>query len=257
MQPLVSIITPMFNSASTINDTIRSVLSQTYENWEMIVVDDCSTDGSPDLVEKCSLQDDRVKILRLDSNSGAAVARNAALDVAHGRFIAFLDSDDKWYASKLEKQVSFMMENEYGFVFSSYNVINHLGRVTSVRHAPMSASYSKLLGKNVIGCLTVILDTEIVGKPKMPNIRRRQDLALWLKIIKQHGPAYGIQDVLAEYSIGSGSLSSNKAVAAKYQWILYRDIECLSLVRSGYYFSIYFIKNFSSLLYHKLTRGFF
>lgn len=210
-QPLVSIITPSYNSEKYIRETVKSVQEQTYTNWEMIIVDDCSKDNSRAVLEELANEEERVKIHFFQENSGAAVARNAAIRLAKGKYIAFLDSDDKWKPNKLQTQLEFMQKNNYAFTFSGYDLMNENGELLgkSVK-IPESIDYHGLLKNTIIGCLTVILDKEKVGDFQMPNIRARQDLALWLLIMKRGFKAYGLQQSLAIYRSVPGSVSSNK-----------------------------------------------
>lgn len=239
---LVSIITPSYNSAKYIGKTIDSVISQTYKNWELIIIDDCSTDSSVEIIKDYENKDNRIKLIQLKENSGAAVARNTGIQLARGRFIAFLDSDDSWLPEKLKKQLDFMLINNYYFTYTSYFKINENNEILGTMYIPSKVNYSQLLKTCVIGCLTVIYDAEKIGKQEFPLIRKRQDFALWLKILKKVDYAYGLQENLANYTIRSDSISANKLNAAKYNWFLYRNIEKLSLFVSFYYFLHYVIK---------------
>ncbi|KRJ22110.1 glycosyl transferase [Acinetobacter baumannii] len=239
---LVSIITPSYNSAKYIGKTIDSVISQTYKKWELIIIDDCSTDSSVEIIKDYENKDNRIKLIQLKENSGAAVARNTGIQLARGRFIAFLDSDDSWLPEKLEKQLKFMLINNYYFTYTSYFKINENNEILGTMYIPSKVNYSQLLKTCVIGCLTVIYDAEKIGKQEFPPIRKRQDFALWLKILKKVDYAYGLQENLANYTIRSDSISANKLNAAKYNWFLYRNIEKLSLFVSFYYFLHYVIK---------------
>lgn len=237
---LVSIITPTYNSEKYIKETISSVLSQTYQNWEMIIVDDCSTDNTVRIIEEEMEKNSRIRFIQLQENQGAAVARNTAINYANGRYIAFLDSDDLWEMNKLEVQVSFMNMNNIPFSYTSYKIINENGEETGkVVNVPEKIDYNQLLKNTIIGCLTVMLDINKFGRVQMPNMRTRQDTALWLLILKQGYIAYGIQQPLAKYRKKSGSISSNKLKMAKQNWKLYREIENLSLVKSIWCFLNY------------------
>jgi glycosyltransferase involved in cell wall biosynthesis len=236
----VSIITPLYNSEEFISETIESVLSQSYNNWEMIIVDDCSTDNGVNIVKKYQKECEKIKLIRLDNNSGAAVARNVAIKKAKGRFIAFLDSDDYWHPEKLKKQISFMSNNNYAFTFSYYQNVDINNKKGKIITAPEIVTYNTLLDSGVIGCLTAIYDIKKLGKIYMPLIRKRQDYALWLKILKRDIKAHCLDEVLAYYRKGNVSISSNKLSAAKYQWKIYREIEELSLLKSIYHFIKYF-----------------
>jgi len=236
---LISIITPSYNSKRFIKATIESVLSQTYENWEMIIVDDVSPDDSNEIIEEYCKQDSRIKLIKLEKNSGPAVARNRAIEEAKGRYIAFLDADDLWLPEKLEQQLSFMKENNLSFTYSAYKLIDEKDSDLGVFIPPMQASYSSILKTNPIGCLTAIYDTKKLGKIYMPNILKRQDYGLWLKILKQINTTKGILEPLAIYRIRKNSVSSNKLKAASYQWKIYREVEKLNLFKSFYYFVNY------------------
>ncbi|MFJ5964409.1 MULTISPECIES: teichuronic acid biosynthesis protein TuaG [unclassified Bacillus (in: firmicutes)] len=239
-QPLVSIITPAYNAERYLTETVHSVLAQTYSNWEMIIADDCSTDGTRKLLEELSQMDDRINVIYLEENGGAAIARNAAIKQAKGRFIAFLDSDDKWKKTKLEKQVNFMLSNGHAFTFTAYDVIAENGEpLQKTVTAPSQLNYNEALKNTIIGCLTVMLDREQVGLIEMPNIRTRQDLATWLSILKRGFTAYGMSEPLSEYRIVGNSISSNKWKAAKKTWFVYREIEQLHFVKASWCFMHY------------------
>lgn len=244
-QELVSIITANYNCEKFIDDTVTSVLNQTYQNWEMIIVDDESSDKSVEMIHKYVEKNSRIKLIQLKKNSGAAVARNRAIEAAKGRFIAFLDSDDLWTTDKLEKQISFMLNNNYDFTYTNYDLIDE----NSIRYgktfiAKTESTYHDLLATCSIGCLTVIYDTKKLGKVYMPLILKRQDYGLWLKILKQIEKAYCLNESLAIYRIRNNSISSNKFKAASYQWKIYREIEKLSILKSSYYFMYYAYNGF-------------
>ena len=179
MKPLVSIISPTYNSLQFIEDTIQSIIQQTYTNWELLITDDCSTDGTWELIQKHQKLDERIKIFRLEQNSGPGVARNNSIKQAKGRFIAFCDSDDQWKPDKLEKQIKFLIENDLPFTFSAYQKIDENGQEGGIVNVPEEVSYNYLLKTCPIGCLTAIYDTEKIGKVYMPEIRKRQDYGLW------------------------------------------------------------------------------
>lgn len=242
MQDKVSIITPSWNSEKYINKTIESVQKQTYMNWEMIIVDDCSSDRTVEIVEKISKEDPRVRIIRQDVNGGAAKARNRSLNEATGRYIAYLDADDIWKPSKLEKQVKFMKAHNCGFSCASYEVIDDEGCALNKEvHMLPSVDYVGFLTNNLLQTVGIMVDTSIIDKKYlvMPDIRRRQDAATWLQVLKAGYKCYGIDEVLAEYRRAENSLSSNKVKAVKGVWSLYRDIEKLSLPFSCYCFVRY------------------
>lgn len=243
--PLISIITPSFNAGSFIKETIRSVQSQSYTNWEMIVVDDLSKDNTLEIVKEEQKKDDRIKLIVLEENSGAAIARNIGIDHAKGKYLAFLDSDDLWLPEKLEKQLVFMQSKDIGFAFTGYQIITQNGESTKkVVQVPEVIDYNGLLKNTIIGCLTVMIDVEKIGKVTMPNIRTRQDTATWLKILKQGHYAYGLNEALAQYRKVENSVSSKKFNMAKKNWRLYRDIEKLSIPKSAWCFVNYAYNGF-------------
>lgn len=237
---LVSVITPSYNSERFIEETIRSVQNQTYTNWEMIIVDDCSNDGTRVFLEKLVQKDDRIKVYYLKENSGAAIARNKALKEAKGKYVAFLDSDDLWYPEKLEKQLEFMKQKDIAFSFTAYEVMNEDGVSDNKKvEVPESIDYHGLLKNTIIGCLTVMIDREKTGYFEMPNIRTRQDFALWLLILRNGHIAYGLNEVLSKYRVVKGSISSNKFKAAKKTWYVYTKVEKLNFIYASWCFINY------------------
>lgn len=237
-KPLVSIITPSYNSKKFITHTIESVLNQSYSNFELIIVDDCSTDGSFEFLENY-LIDSRISIYKMEKNSGAALARNFGIQKAKGKYLAFLDSDDLWHPLKLEKQIEFMEKNNYLFTFTNYKMIDELGTdLNKVVRCPAKITYKQLLKNTTIGCLTVILNIEQLGKVKMPNLQP-EDTALWLEILRKGIHAHCLQETLAEYRIVGNSASSNKLRVAKKMWNVYRNSENIATWKSAIYFSNY------------------
>lgn len=239
-EPLVSIITPVYNAEKFLEDTIKSVIKQSYKNWELILVDDCSKDSSSDIIKKYKENDDRIKYIKLEKNSGASISRNTGIKNANGRFIAFVDSDDLWKEKKLEKQIDYMIKNEVGFSFTSYRYMRENGEKTNkVAKAPFKINYDGLLKNTIIGCSTVVIDRNIIGDFEMPIVRRGQDTATWLKILRTEEYAYGIEEDLVNYRIVGNSLSSNKIKALKRTWNTYRNVEGLGLLKSMYVFCFY------------------
>lgn len=237
---LVSIITPSYNSKRFIEDTVKSVQNQTYTNWEMIIVDDCSNDGTREILTRLADLDDRIKVFFLNENSGAAIARNKALKEAKGKFIAFLDSDDMWHETKLEKQLAFMRNKDVAFSFTEYELMDEEGVLLNKKvEIPDSIDYHGLLKNTIIGCLTVMINREKTGYFEMPNIRTRQDFALWLSILKKGFTAHGLKETLSKYRVVKGSISSNKINAAKKTWYVFREVEKLNLVYSSWCFLNY------------------
>lgn len=251
-QPLVSVITPAYNAARFICETMDSVRAQTYENWEMIIVDDQSSDNTVQLVKRYEQKDNRIRLVQLNQNSGSAIARNTAMDHANGRYIAFLDSDDRWLPKKLQKQLCFMQENDLAFTFTKYVRMHENGELTNgISKAPVKLSYDDLMKRCVIGCLTVMLDREKIGEERMVNIRTRQDYAFWLTITRKGFYAYGLPEVLAEYRLVADSISSNKIKAAKRNWYVFRVVEKQPLYKAIWYFSHYAVISVMDMLRYK------
>tara|TARA_X000000950_G_scaffold75656_1_gene94571 strand:- start:4473 stop:5237 length:765 start_codon:yes stop_codon:yes gene_type:complete len=240
MKDKVSIITPCFNSAEYISDCIDSVVNQTYQNWEMIIIDDNSSDQSVKLIKKKKSTEGRIKLIELEENIGSAMARNEAIKAAKGRFIAFLDSDDKWYSNKLSIQIDYMKTNKIFFSFTSYDIINNNGNPTNnVISVPEKITYNQYLKNTIIGCLTVIIDTKNISIPLMKDIRTSHDMILWLDILKNERYAFGLNKVLASYRLSSNSNTKNKLFAAIDVWRVYRNYERLNIINSLYNFIQY------------------
>ena len=237
---LVSIVTPVYNSEKFISETIDSIQNQTYKHWELILVDDCSSDNSYDIISKYIKYDKRIRYIKLEKNSGAAVSRNTGIKNAKGRFIAFLDSDDIWLPEKLEKQLKYMLDKKIGFTFTSYRYMKEDGTKTNkVAKAPYKINYNGLLKNTIIGCSTVVLDRQIVGDFLMPLVRKGQDTATWLMILRNQKYAYGMEEILVDYRLVGNSLSSNKIKALKRTWNIYRSVEKINVFKSTYVFCFY------------------
>jgi glycosyltransferase involved in cell wall biosynthesis len=237
MSDLVSVIMPCFNSSRFLAESIESVLKQTYENLELLIVDDASQDNSLEIAKKYSLNDERIRILRNNENLGPALTRNKGIKHAKGRYIAFLDSDDLWHPEKLQKQVGFMTETDTAMSHTSYEVMNVNGEKTrKIVHAKSFVTYKTLLLYNAIGCLTAMYDVQKTrGKQYGPDIPKRNDYALWLNILKKGYVSKGLDEVLAFYRVGqSTSISSKKLDLIKYHWRLFRGIEKLSIPRAAF-----------------------
>ncbi|MGY0836081.1 glycosyltransferase family 2 protein [Aerococcus urinaeequi] len=236
---LVSIITPVYNAESFIADTIDSVINQTYKNFEMILVDDCSTDDSKLVIDKYS-SDSRIKYVKLSENSGAAVARNKGIELATGRYISFIDSDDVWHKDKLKKQLCFMRDNNYGFTYTNFEFMDEKGELKkSSPKLPDKLNYTGLLKNTAIACSTVCIDRELVGDFRMPLVRKGQDTATWLQILRNYPAAYLLDEPLNRYRIRTGSLSDNKIQALKRTWNTYYRLEKLPFLKAVYYFCHY------------------
>ncbi|MET3697027.1 glycosyltransferase involved in cell wall bisynthesis [Bacillus oleivorans] len=233
-EELVSIIMPAFNCGDFIGITLDSVIAQTYQNWEVIVIDDCSTDNTEEVVKTYSSMDTRIKYYKLDKNSGAAVARNKAIDLANGKYMAFLDSDDVWFPEKLTKQISFMKEHGYNFTCTSYTKIDEQGNyLNRTIKSQRKSDYDGIL-KTCPGNSTVIYDAMNLGKFKIPNIKKRNDYVMWLQVVKKEKYLYGLEEPLGSHRIRKGGISKKKSSLVSYHWKVYREFEQLSIIKSCY-----------------------
>ena len=232
---LVSIIMPNYNSEKYLQETIQSVLDQTYQNWELIFVDDCSTDKSLEIVQ--SFVDERIRVFQNDTNSGAAISRNYALKVARGKWIAFLDSDDLWESEKLVKQLNYMVTNGYDFTYTRYIQIDDESNSLGVEiTGPRKIGKHKMFQYNYVGCLTVIYNYEKTGVIQIePSLINRNDYAIWLKVCK-FCDCHLFDERLAKYRIRKKSLShSGIKSKIKNQYRLYRCGEKMSVLRAIWY----------------------
>lgn len=231
MNDMVSVIMPSYNTAEYIAESIQSVLNQTYTNWELIIVDDCSTDNTDETVEPY-LSDSRIFYLKNDKNSGAAVSRNRALREAKGKWIAFLDSDDLWLPEKLEKQIAFMENNGYHFSCTSYIEIDEESKpngkcVTGPKRITKHGMYNYCW----LGCLTVMYDAEYVGLIQIADIKKNNDYAMWLKVCKK-ADCYLLNQVLGKYRRGRAGSVSNHSIKTMIKWHykLFREAEGQNIV---------------------------
>jgi len=236
MKPLVSIITPAFNAVDVVWQAIESVQSQTFLTWEMIIVDDCSTDNTCAVVKRYAASDSRIRLISQVENRGPAFARNVALSVAEGRYIAFLDCDDLWLSKKLELQLDFMEKNGFAISYTLYRRFTgdseHPGRIVPLRQ---SFDYRSLLMNTGIACLTVIVDRKLTGYFEMPLVRH-EDYALWLKLLRKGFVAHCLQLDLARYRVAQASVSGNKLKSASWVWNIYRNVEKLSFFNASFCF---------------------
>jgi glycosyltransferase involved in cell wall biosynthesis len=228
---LVSIITPCYNSAKYITQTIESVLVQTYQNWEMIIVDDCSIDDSYEIALEYAEQNNRIKAYRMEKNGGAALARNKAIELSNGDYLAFLDSDDLWYPEKIEKQLQFMIENNCDFSFTGYEHIDINNNFMNKRNRVIKTlSYNKMLLHNFLGCLTVVYKQDLNHKIYGPNVKVNNDYALFLQVLKRSKNAKGFQECLAQYRVRQGSISKNTIIKIKSMIKILHNLEHKNLL---------------------------
>jgi len=235
MKPLVSIITPSYNSSEFISQTIESVLNQTFNNWEMIIIDDYSTDNSTSIIKKYTNKDARIKLIELTKNSGPAKARNKGIVIAKGDFLTFIDADDVWFSTFLENSLE-EEKNSEGFVFSSYERKDENLKPKYANFiVPHKVSYTDVLKTNSISCLTAFINVKKLGKRYMPEVLYRQDMGLWLKYLRQINYAKGIKKPQAIYRIRKKSHSRKKLNLLHHQWNFYRNVAKLSVISSGFY----------------------
>ena len=208
--PVVSIITPCYNSENTVTDTIESILNQTFSDFELIIINDCSRDESQAIIESYQQKDSRVQVLNLEVNSGVATARNAGIQQSKGQYIAFCDSDDVWYPEKLELQLDLITRNKAAICFSSYHTINADGQIIGERLCDKDfINLTDMFYYNAIGNLTGMIDTHKVGKPNQHK-RRHEDYLMWLELLRLSGPAVAVTKPLAGYRLHDSNLSGNK-----------------------------------------------
>ncbi|MEN2398487.1 glycosyltransferase family 2 protein [Flavobacterium sp. MC2016-06] len=233
MSELVSIIIPTYNTEKFIRATLQSVINQSYQNWEMILVDDASTDQTVFIIEEFAQNDNRIKLFKLAKNSGNGFARNVALEKATGKYIAYLDADDVWFPEKLEKQIQFLKINNLPFTFSFYDCIDEEGNDLNRRvEAPLNLTYKQLFYCNYVGNLTAIYDADYFGKIALPASQKRQDWRLWLTILKQIKTTKPVPEPLAFYRIRKDSISSSKFKLIKHNFGVYREFHGYNFVFS-------------------------
>lgn len=246
MSELVSIIVPVYNVEKMIQETMDSVLAQTYPHWELLLVEDCSKDNSAGVIMDYMAEkgDNRIRLIRQPSNQGAARARNRGLNEARGRYISYLDADDLWMPEKLERQLKFMERENAAFSFTGYEFADEngigLGKIVRV---PETLSYKQALSNTTIFTTTVMFDTQKISKDmlEMPEIKS-EDTALWWKVLRTGCIAYGLDENLARYRRAGRTLSSNKLEAIRRIWNLYRKAEGLSLIRSMWHFCFWAVR---------------
>ncbi|EPC6194295.1 glycosyltransferase family 2 protein [Vibrio cholerae] len=239
----ISIITPAYNCVNSIFATAESIKNQSHSNWEWLITDDCSSDNTREILHRLSVLEPRIKVLKNNINSGAAVSRNKAIEKASGEYIAFIDSDDIWSDNKLKLQLEFMQETGCDFSFTSYSLIDERGNsldkiVDKEQLSPLN--YQDMLKKKAtLGCSTVMLRRGAFSDISMPLLRTGQDYALWLKLLKSGKLAYHLNIPLTKYRILPNSISRNKFKKAKRQWQIYRELENLSLSKASICFLFY------------------
>lgn len=241
--PLVSIITPVYNADRFVEQTIRSVLGQSYDNWELLLLIDAkSRDASLDICLEWAKKDHRITVDSSPENLGVAANRNRGIEIAKGEFIAFLDSDDVWHPNKLKKQIAFMLVRKSDFSCHTYTQMSEMGDILPVvRECPTKITYSDLLKTNSIGCLSVLVRSQTLKQFKFRTNEPHEDFILWLEILKIIPIVHGLNENLAFYRVLPSSRSGNKKQAAKDRWHIYRNVLKLSFANSLYYFVNYVV----------------
>jgi len=229
---IISIIMPTFNSKNFVCQAINSVINQTFQDWNLIIVDDASSDGTAELIHNHYSEEKRITLVRLLTNQGAAAARNIGIKAAESRFIAFLDSDDYWEKEKLSAQLDAFSKTDACLIYSHYYAASDDGHPLGIIRSPEHITYNDLLLGNPVGCLTAIFDTAKTGKVYMPEIRMRQDWGLWMRLLQHGGHGYGVQQPLATLRIHKQSLSANKLLAMYYNYLLLRTEGGLSTTQA-------------------------
>lgn len=239
IQPLVSVIMPAYNAEKYIENSIRSVISQTYTNWELLVLDDCSTDQTAEIAEHFASVDSRIRVLHNSRNMGVARTRNNGLDLVKGQWIALLDSDDVWHDEKLQKQLHKAEESGADIIYCSYSMIDENAEHMSDYIVSESTSYSDMLKESVISCSTALLRQSVLSYHRFSTDYYHEDYAFWLELLKSGCRAVAVKEVLADYRVVQGSRSSNKLKSARNRWLMYRQVEKLPLARSVGVFTAY------------------
>ncbi|MDO4762889.1 MAG: glycosyltransferase family 2 protein [Flavobacteriaceae bacterium] len=247
--PEVSIITPSYNSAQYIEETIQSVLNQTFQDWEWLITDDNSQDQTSKIIKKYN--DDRIKLVVLNQNGGAGNARNNALERATGRFITFLDSDDYWHSDFLEKMVSFMKINNIELAYSSYARCNeNLEPILKDFKADKEVNFNNILQTCRLSLLSSMYDSQRVGKFFFPTESKREDHVMWLNLLKKISKGLALNETLAKYRMREGSVSRSKRKIIKDQYLVYRKFMNFSVVKSLFYTTLWALNGFKK--YSKL-----
>jgi len=247
----ISVITPAYNSEAYLAETIESILAQDYADWELIIVDDHSTDRTYQIADEFAKKDKRIKVIRNPENMGVAASRNAALDAASGEYVAFCDADDLWLPQKLSRQIRFMEDGQYVLTYTNYQKFNSSTgeRSRKILRAPAKITAEMIYGNTSIGCLTVMVNRSRSGPFHMPLLKHMEDNITWQNILSKGYTGYRLDEVLSLYREGNSSMTNRKSKAAREQWDIYRNYYHFSTCRSLYYFSKY--------AFHAVLKHFF
>lgn len=238
---MISIIMPAYNAEKTLEFAVRSVLAQTYKDFELIIINDCSKDKTPELIQKLMDEDSRIRTINNEKNSGVSVTRHRGVEVAKGEWLAFLDSDDAWTPDKLEKQVALQKKTGANLLFTGSSFINADGeKINAILHAPEKIGYRKLLKQNLVSNSSVMIRKSLYQKHESMGDNMHEDFTCWLKVLRSGEMAYGIDEPLLIYRLSPTSKSGNKVKAAKMNWNTYRAIG-LNVFQAAYYEAWYVV----------------
>lgn len=247
---MISIIMPAYNAEKTLEFAVRSVLAQTHKDFELIIINDCSKDKTPELIQKLMSEDSRIRTLNNEKNSGVSITRHRGVEVANGEWLAFLDSDDAWTPDKLEKQVALQKKTGANLLFTGSSFINADGeKIGAILHAPEQIGYRKLLKQNLVSNSSVMIRKSLYQKHESMGDNMHEDFTCWLKVLRGGEIAYGIDEPLLIYRLSPTSKSGNKVKAAKMNWNTYRSIG-LNVFQAAYYEAWYVVNGL--LKYRKL-----
>ena len=238
--PKVSVVMPAYNMERYIEIAIRSVQAQTYENWELLVIDDCSKDTTCEIVERMAAQDSRIRLIRNEQNMGVSRTRNRGIDMSEGEYVAFLDSDDMWRPQKLKCQLELLKQTDAEFSYCSYGIVDAVGNQARPPYrVPNHVTYQELLRENVVGCSTVVISSPVIKKYRFGSGFYHEDYVLWVKLLQDGLQAAGCVEVLADWRYIENSRSFNKVQAAKNRWHIYREFLGLSFLKSVWLLTCY------------------
>lgn len=238
--PLVSVVMPAYNSEAYIQSAIRSLQNQTVEDWELLVIEDGSKDTTPEVVAKLAQADGRIRLLPNEKNMGTARSRNRGMDLCRGRYIAFLDSDDCWHSTKLEKQIALAQSTGADILYTSYAIVDDSGEKRCPDFVvPERTDLKRMLRCSEIGCSTVMLAGQLAKEARFAENFYHEDYAMWLTLLQKGATAAGVSEVLVDYRYHADSRAADKFSSAKRRWRIYRDLLKLSLLKSGWYSMLY------------------
>lgn len=254
--PLVSVIMPSFNAERFIAESIDSVISQTVQDWELIIVDDASTDATVNIAADYQRRDPRIRLIAQATNRGAASARNRGLDDARGKLIAFIDSDDIWYPEKTAKQIAALERCQADIAYTAYERVRECGLRSAIVSVPDRIDYHTMIHRCIIGCSTSLVRRATCGTVRMPLLKRRHDHGYWLELLRDGSrSAIGVNEILVTYRLHRDSLSANKVVAAAYTWKLLRRVERFPVSKSLWFFGGYALAHLKTRLLPSRRRG--